>query len=114
MPRWRTSSSASPSPRSGTSRSTVSKHDSVTIPVGRPASTICRLARLVLTGSTLVARNLSRVLPLDVEELTPAFFSAALQLEIERAELLDQHSGTTGRARVGLRGEPGVPATVFV
>jgi len=82
--------------------------------MGRSASTICRLARLVLTGSTLVARSLSRVLPLDVEELTPAFFSVALQLEIERADLLDHHSGTTGRARVGLHGEPGVPATVFV
>ena len=28
--------------------------------------------------------------------------------------MLDQHSGTTGRAHVALRGEPGVPATVFV
>ncbi len=54
------------------------------------------------------------MLPLDVEDLTPPFFSGALQVEVERAELLDHHSGTTGRARFGLRGEPGVPASVFV
>jgi hypothetical protein len=54
------------------------------------------------------------VLPLDVDELTPGFFSGALQLEVERAELVDHHSGTTGRARFRLRGEPGVPASVFV
>ncbi len=54
------------------------------------------------------------MLPLDVEELTPAFFSGALQLEVEAAQLLDRHSGTTGRARFGLRGAQGVPASVFV
>ncbi len=42
------------------------------------------------------------------------FFSGALGRDVTGAELLDRHSGTTGRARVGLHGEPGVPATVFV
>jgi hypothetical protein len=54
------------------------------------------------------------VLPLDVDDLTPAFFSSALGLDIERAELLDRHSGTTGRARFALHGADGVPASVFV
>jgi hypothetical protein len=51
---------------------------------------------------------------LDVSDLTPAFFSYAFEQSVDGVELLDRHSGTTGRAHVALRGEPGVPATVFV
>jgi hypothetical protein len=54
------------------------------------------------------------VLPLEVGELTPSFFSYAFERGVTHAELLDRHSGTTGRTRFGLRGEEGVPATVFV
>jgi hypothetical protein len=54
------------------------------------------------------------VLPLDVDELTAPWFSEVLQRDIAVAELLERHSGTTGRARMALRGEPDVPATVFV
>jgi hypothetical protein len=54
------------------------------------------------------------VLPLDVDDLTPGFFSYAFERDVESAELVDRHSGTTGRAMFALRGEPGVPATVFV
>ncbi len=53
-------------------------------------------------------------LPVDVEQLTPAFFADALGLDVTRAEMLEHSSGTTGRARFALSGEPGVPETVFV
>jgi hypothetical protein len=54
------------------------------------------------------------VLPLDVDDLTASWFAEVLQRDVAAAELLDRHSGTTGRARIALRGEPTVPATVFV
>jgi hypothetical protein len=53
-------------------------------------------------------------LPLDVDDLTPAWLSYALELDVSAVDVLDRHSGTTGRAHLALRGEPGVPATVFV
>jgi aminoglycoside/choline kinase family phosphotransferase len=53
-------------------------------------------------------------LPLDVDDLTAEFFSAALGAEVTAATLLDRHSGTTGRAHVALEGDGGIPATVFV
>jgi hypothetical protein len=53
------------------------------------------------------------VLPVDVADLTPAFFSQALGRDVAAAELLDRSSGTTGRARVALKGGD-VPDTVFV
>jgi aminoglycoside phosphotransferase (APT) family kinase protein len=54
------------------------------------------------------------VLPQQVDALTPEFFSSVLACEVERVELLDHHSGTTGRARFALRGDRNVPPTVFV
>jgi hypothetical protein len=54
------------------------------------------------------------MLPLDVADCTPAFFADAFERDVESAELLDRSSGTTGRARFGLRGDPALPATVFV
>jgi aminoglycoside phosphotransferase (APT) family kinase protein len=54
------------------------------------------------------------MLPLEVDELTAAFFSDALDCDVERAELIDAHTGTTGRARFGLRGDAHTPASVFV
>jgi aminoglycoside phosphotransferase (APT) family kinase protein len=53
-------------------------------------------------------------LPLDVEALTAEWFAWALDSDVTAVELLDQHSGTTGRARVALRGDKNVPATAFV
>jgi Ser/Thr protein kinase RdoA (MazF antagonist) len=52
-------------------------------------------------------------IPIELEDLTPEWLGAALGGSVEAVELLDSHSGTTGRARLALRGR-GVPASVFV
>lgn len=54
------------------------------------------------------------MLPLEIEQLTPSWFTEVLQRDVAAAELLDRHTGTTGRARMALRGDPTVPPTVFV
>ena len=54
------------------------------------------------------------MLPLDIDDLTPAFFSDAFERDVEVAELVDRSSGTTGRARFRLKGDPNLPATAFV
>jgi hypothetical protein len=48
--------------------------------------------------------------------LTPAWFSSVLGVEVRAATVVDQHSGTTGRARVALGTDEGsgVPPTLFV
>ena len=53
-------------------------------------------------------------IPASVEELTPAWLSEALGAAVDGVEVLDAHSGTTGRARLRLRGASGLPDTVFV
>lgn len=53
-------------------------------------------------------------IPSAPDELTAAWFSDVLGLPVSRAEVLDAHSGTTGRARVALRGDSVLPPTVFV
>jgi Phosphotransferase enzyme family len=55
-----------------------------------------------------------RMLPVEVSDLTPAWFSRALEREVTGVSVLDSSSGTTGRARLALQGEPGVPTSVFV
>jgi len=52
-------------------------------------------------------------IPSTVSEITPAWLSAALDADVAAVEVLDAHSGTTGRARIGVRGA-GVPETLFV
>jgi Phosphotransferase enzyme family len=53
------------------------------------------------------------MLPVDVDELTPAWLSYAMDAEVTTVTVLDRHSGTTGRARLALTGHPSIPATVF-
>jgi hypothetical protein len=53
-------------------------------------------------------------LPVEVDELDAPWFSQALGRDVAEATVLDCSSGTTGRARVALRGGSGVPPTVFV
>lgn len=52
-------------------------------------------------------------LPTEIHELTPEWCSRALGREVASVEVIDRHSGTTGRARLALEGDGG-PATVFV
>lgn len=53
-------------------------------------------------------------IPATVDDLTPAWFSDVLASTVDTVEVLDAHSGTTGRARLRLTGGDGVPDTVFV
>ena len=53
-------------------------------------------------------------IPVEVGELTSDWFSLVLARDVTDATVLDQSSGTTGRARVALRGDATVPASVFV
>jgi Phosphotransferase enzyme family len=53
-------------------------------------------------------------IPTEIEDLTPAWFSEVLGRDVIEARLVDRSSGTTGRARVALRGDASLPETVFV
>lgn len=52
-------------------------------------------------------------IPSDVSELTPGWFSHALGEPVSAVEVLDAHSGTTGRARVRVH-SANLPDTLFV
>lgn len=54
------------------------------------------------------------MLPEELDELTAPWFADVLGLDVAKVEILDHHSGTTGRARCALHGEPALPPTVFV
>ena len=53
-------------------------------------------------------------IPTQVDELTPKWFSEILDAEISAVEVLDSHTGTTGRAHVRLTTTADVPETLFV
>ena len=53
-------------------------------------------------------------IPAAVEELEPDWFSEVLGIPVSGVDVLDAHSGTTGRARVGLTGASELPDSVFV
>jgi hypothetical protein len=55
--------------------------------------------------------------PLDVDELTPGWLAAALDAPVSTVEVLEAHSGTTGRVRLAVSyrdDRPGRPASLFV
>ena len=54
------------------------------------------------------------MLPVELDDLTAPWFADALGRDVTKVEILDRHSGTTGRARCALHGEPALPDTVFV
>ena len=59
---------------------------------------------------------MSRLIPVELDEVTPEWLGTAVRREVASAEILDRHSGTTGRARLAVvwaDGAPG-PDTVFV
>lgn len=53
-------------------------------------------------------------IPSHTAELTPDWFTEALGEPVTAVEILDAHSGTTGRARVRLTGSSALPGSVFV
>jgi aminoglycoside/choline kinase family phosphotransferase len=54
-------------------------------------------------------------IPAAVDELTAEWFTDVLNTPVDAVHVLDAHSGTTGRARVGLTASSSdVPETVFV
>lgn len=53
-------------------------------------------------------------IPSSVDDLTPAWFTEIMGEPVKSVEVLDAHSGTTGRARVGLTSSSGLPDSVFV
>ena len=55
------------------------------------------------------------MIPGSVDALTPDWFTDILDTPVDAVDVLDAHSGTTGRARVGLTASSSdVPETVFV
>ena len=54
------------------------------------------------------------VIPVEVEDLTPAWFSDVLGAKVSGVEVVDAHSGTTGRVRVRLTHGGSVPEHLFV
>ena len=57
-------------------------------------------------------------IPTELADLTPAWLGAVFGAAVEQVQVLDSHSGTTGRARLGVSWAPaagqGLPASVFV
>jgi Phosphotransferase enzyme family len=57
-------------------------------------------------------------IPVEVADVTPEWLSQVLGLDVMATEVLDQHSGTTGRARLGLTYGGGIdgecPSSLFV
>ena len=53
-------------------------------------------------------------IPARLSELTAEWFSQALDCHVSAVEVIDAHSGTTGRARVRLTAGSAVPETLFV
>jgi Ser/Thr protein kinase RdoA (MazF antagonist) len=54
------------------------------------------------------------VIPVEVDEVTPAWLSDALGADVRTASVLDAHSGTTGRARLAIDGDGTLPPSLFV
>ena len=53
-------------------------------------------------------------IPASVDDLTPAWLSEVLDADVSAVEVIDAHSGTTGRAKVRVKAEGAVPETLFV
>ena len=68
-----------------------------------------------MSDPSVEAGNFSKMtIPAAVEDLEPRWFSEVLGLPVTAVDVLDAHSGTTGRARVGLSGSSELPVSVFV
>ncbi len=81
----------------------ATRHDAVSLAIAVPGVAI-RMSMV----------DMPMDIPASVEDLTPGWFSEALGLRVESVDVLDAHSGTTGRVRVGVAGDASVPQTLFV
>ena len=54
------------------------------------------------------------MIPDGIDQLTPAWFSEVLDAHVTAVDVLDAHSGTTGRARVRIKTQADLPETLFV
>ena len=54
------------------------------------------------------------MIPFSVEDLTPDWLSQVLDTDVASVEVVDAHSGTTGRALIRLDSDGSVPETLFV
>lgn len=54
------------------------------------------------------------MIPASVEQVTPAWLSEVLDADVAGVEVLDAHSGTTGRARIAVTADGRLPETLFV
>ena len=52
-------------------------------------------------------------IPIEVDDLTPAWFSDVLGVDVSAVEVIDSHSGTTGRAKLRVESGGGLPDTLF-
>jgi hypothetical protein len=52
-------------------------------------------------------------IPIELDELTPGWFSEVLGTEVRSVDVIDSHSGTTGRAKVRLTAGGDAPETLF-
>ena len=67
--------------------------------------------------SDVTAGHPAGSIPLDVADATPEWLTAVLGVPVSAVEVLDAHSGTTGRARLGVTYESASatgPASVFL
>jgi hypothetical protein len=55
-----------------------------------------------------------RAIPVEVDDVTPAWLSEVLDLDVVGVEVCDRHSGTTGRARMVATDESGSEHPLFV
>ena len=53
-------------------------------------------------------------IPASVDEITPTWLSEVLDVDVAAVEVIDAHSGTTGRAKVRVTADGEVPDTLFV
>jgi hypothetical protein len=53
-------------------------------------------------------------IPASVDDLCAPWFESVLGEKVDAVKVLDAHSGTTGRACIGLTGASGIPDSVFV
>lgn len=53
-------------------------------------------------------------IPASTDDLTPEWFSEILGEHVSAVEVIDAHSGTTGRARVAIASSADLPETLFV